>query len=91
MGNSIKDIREAVKTRMKEKSLKALTSRVQKEKLHLWDLKKGSRFISHSVLVALYKDLFGVGYCELRNQVGSRLKITEKSLSNNQKKQKIFL
>ncbi len=71
---------------MKDKSLKALTSRLQKEKLHLWGLKKGSLFISNSVLVALYKDLFGVGYCELRSQVGSWLKITEKSLSNNQKK-----
>jgi hypothetical protein len=34
----------------------------------------------------LYKDLFGIGYCELRSQVGSWLKITEKSLGNNQKK-----
>jgi hypothetical protein len=71
MGKSVKDIREAVKTRMKDKSLKALTSRVQKEKPHLWGLKKGSCFISHSVLVVLYKDFFGVGYCGLRSQVGS--------------------
>jgi hypothetical protein len=49
-------------------------------------LKKVSRFISHSVLVALYKDLLGIGYCELRSQVGGWFKITEKSLSNKQKK-----
>jgi hypothetical protein len=91
MVKSIKEIRSLVKKKVKERTLKALTERLNKEKLSLWGIKKGCRFIQHSVLVALYKDLDAVGYCELKKQVGSWSKITEKSLSNNQKRLKEIL
>ena len=91
MVKTISEIRSCVKSRVREKSLKAIIKRVKDSDPSLWGLKKGRNFISHSVLVALYKDLYSVGYCQLKKDVGQWLKITEKSLSKNQKRlRKIF-
>jgi hypothetical protein len=49
----------------------------------LWGQNKGTGFLSKSVVLALYKDMYAVGYCKLKEQIANWYSPTEKTLSHN--------
>jgi hypothetical protein len=72
-----------VKKRIRPTILKQLRSHISRKTLKLWGRKKGKNFVYEQMILALYKDLFDVGYIALNNDTKSWTGFAVKTLQHN--------
>jgi len=68
---------------MSEDTLQSIMTYILERNLRLWVLKKSDQFVHDSILLALYKDLFAVGYKKLFGSVKKWLNCSDRSLRHN--------
>ena len=62
-------MRDEVFNRIKNRVFNSMLVHIkQDEKLNLWGTVKGRHFLKRSLVVALYRDMYAVGYAKLLNQ-----------------------
>ncbi|KAG2375136.1 hypothetical protein C9374_010140 [Naegleria lovaniensis] len=79
------ELQNKVLSKISKKTLETLNDEINKKKLPLWGLAKDQNFENDCLLIALYHDLFGVGYHKIESEVLSFLKISAKSIRHNTK------
>jgi len=76
-------VRTKVLRRISLPILESMTQYVKEAALDLWGEQKPDSFIDDAVLLAMYKDIFAVGYKRLADDVSFGYKIADKSLRHN--------
>lgn len=85
MPHSYIDIKKKVRQRIKERTLKSIWRHVKIAKPALWGSHRPRNHLRKAVVVALYKDMFAIGYRNLALDVKEWLKADEKTHGHNQK------
>ena len=80
-----KTLKEKVESKIKRTTIKAMSTHIQKSSPSLWGMQKPRGFENTCLLIALYHDLFGVGYNTLESEISSWMKIAGKSIRHNTK------
>ena len=82
---SRRELKNRVLRKMSARTLQSILKFVEDKEPRLWGLEKTSTFVTDSVLVSLFKDLFAVGYHSLFESVKKWLPTSSHSLRHNTK------
>lgn len=78
MPKTLKTIKTRVLRRMRQPTLDSIVKMVSKKKPSLWGTKKSRDHLKNSILVAIYKDQYGVSYDSLKEDCSTLLPNTSK-------------
>lgn len=84
MSTSIK-LKEAVIKKLGRDTFKDLMSFISQHNPRLWGEQKPKNFLQTNVILALYKDLFKIGYTRMMKEVKLSFRLHHKSLAHNTK------
>jgi len=83
MVKKVVDILNCLKTRIKINTINEIVQFARAKKPKLWAKNRPVSFIKKSVYMALYKDLYGIGYEKLQREFKGIIDVAKKSIIHN--------
>src|SRR5689334_21056235 len=78
-------LKERVHNKIREETIQDILEFLKEFDLNLWAIKKPQNFITLFLYTILYKNITAIGYGELQKEIHSFFKISQNSLTHNQK------
>ena len=80
-----KELKQKVEAKLKKTTIKELTTYMKKKEISLWGQDKGKKFEGDCLLLALYHDLYGIGYNKIEQEIKNWRPLSAKSIRHNTK------
>ena len=78
-----KELKQKVEAKLKKTTIKELTTYMKKKEISLWGQDKGKKFEDDCLLLALYHDLYGIGYNKIEQEIKNWRPLSAKSIRHN--------